>query len=431
MGRKNLNDLPDYLLTYILSYLPTKDSVRTSVLSKRWERLWLMVQGLDLNVKDFPLNGQAFASLVDKYMEFNASENLSMNHRSTMRKFKIKYNEFVNYGGRLRELVSTVVDRKVEHLDVEAKMLPSIRDFMPDNIFKSKTLVFLKLVSVGLANPGFVVSLPCLKTMHLENNFYTEDGPLVIKSLISDCPVLEDLTLVRLPIDRNHIEFLLFLRVKSQSLKRFRYAFANNRGGTDFLVEIDAPLLEYLTFKDNQSDIITVKNLSSLYGINIDTKFNVEIGGSPLKPGNDIKRNTIRAFLLGISNVRRMIISKRTIEAAFPNSLLHILPVFLESFQNLKNLILEFSVSRHPVPIRLSYVPRCFLLTLERVELKGLIVEEESGRNLARYFLENSAVLKKLNLRFRDSLTTKQARKISNDLLTCAKCSSKCKIIIH
>ncbi|XP_019087560.1 PREDICTED: F-box/FBD/LRR-repeat protein At2g26030-like [Camelina sativa] len=451
MDCNNINELPDYLLTQMLSYLPTKDSVRTSVLSKRWERLWLMVPVIDLNVNHFPLNGQAFASFIDKFLEFNASENLSINHKSRLQKFKIKYNEFINYGDRLGELLGTMVDRKVEHLDVEADMMPSIRDFMPHDIYKSKTLVFLKLVRVGLVNPRLVVSLPCLKTMHLENNFYCVDGPLVMENLISDCPVLEDLTFVR-TIDRNNVEFLVFLRVRSRSLKRFRYTFANDRGGTDFSVEIDAPRLEFMSFKDNQSDRIVVNNLSSLLTIDMDTKFNVEIGGSPLRLGSFNKRNTIRHFLTSISSVRHMIISKRTMEvldrylklaplpqfgnlyrlqAAFPNSLLQLLPVFLENFQNLKSLILELSFSTHPVQIKLRYVPHCLSSTLERVEIKGMIIEEETWKTLAGYFLENSAVLKKLILHFKDSVISNHDVDIFKEIRTFTKWSPNCQIIIH
>lgn len=309
MGCYNINELPESLLTLILSYLPTKDSIKTSVLSKRWKLLWLKVLGIDLNVNDFPLNGQVFASFMDKYLDFNASENLSTTHRSRMQKFKIKYNEFNNYGDRFGELIRTVVDRRIDHLDVEADMFPTIRDFMPQHLYKSKTLVFLKLARVGLVNPGCLVSLPCLKIMHLENIFCGNDGPLAVENLISSCHVLKDLTVVR-SIDRYNVEVLLFLRVRSQSLKSLRFTFANDMGGTKFAVEIDAPRLEYMSFKDNQSDKIVVKNLSSLFMIDIDTKFNVEFCGSPSLS----KRDTIRDFLTSISSVRRMIISQHTLE---------------------------------------------------------------------------------------------------------------------
>jgi hypothetical protein len=44
---KSLGSLPDEVLRHILSFLPTEDAVRTSVLSKRWELLWVSIPNLD------------------------------------------------------------------------------------------------------------------------------------------------------------------------------------------------------------------------------------------------------------------------------------------------------------------------------------------------------------------------------------------------
>ncbi|XP_059439460.1 F-box/LRR-repeat protein At3g58900-like isoform X2 [Corylus avellana] len=44
---KCLSDLPEEILRHILSFLPTKHAVRTSVLSKRWEYLWASIPNLD------------------------------------------------------------------------------------------------------------------------------------------------------------------------------------------------------------------------------------------------------------------------------------------------------------------------------------------------------------------------------------------------
>ncbi|ESQ39592.1 hypothetical protein EUTSA_v10000888mg [Eutrema salsugineum] len=437
MGCDRISELPDILLTQILLNLPTKDSVKTSVLSKRWEFLWLSVPGLDLKVKDFPSRGKGLESFIDKF--------LNLNQESRMQKFKIEYKKFED-----EQLVwiATAIDRGVQHLDVETGIGPD----MPHNFYKSNTLVSLKLVTIGIVDPGFVVSLPCLKIMHFEDIVY-DDEPLIIEKLISGCPVLVDLTVIR----RTELsDVLRFLRVRSQTLKRFRLTFKYLLFSKEYSVEIDAPRLEYLSFKDNQSDLIVIKNLNSLSMIDIDTEFVVNFGGSPLEPEDLRKRDTIRDFLTGISIVRHMIISQPTLEvlyvysklgpipkfpnlyrldAALSSSLLQFLPAFLECCPNLKNLILDFAVSAQPEQSELSYVPQCLSLTLESVEIKQLIMREETGIKLVNYFLKNSAVLKKFTVRFTDSPMTIQELDICKDIyksiLTFTKRSRSCQVFVY
>lgn len=63
---------------------------------------------------------------------------------------------------------------------------------MPMNLLKSRTLVYSKISSSGLMDPGFVF-MPCLRFMHLEEVKWC----VHLEKLLSGCHVLEELTLVR------------------------------------------------------------------------------------------------------------------------------------------------------------------------------------------------------------------------------------------
>ncbi|VVB14608.1 unnamed protein product [Arabis nemorensis] len=93
-----LSNLPDFLLCHILLNLPTKDVVKSSVLSKRWRDLWPLVPGLDLKSGHFP----AFVTFVDRFLGFN--------RRSRLQKLKLESQSHVIWW------INTVLKRKIQHL---------------------------------------------------------------------------------------------------------------------------------------------------------------------------------------------------------------------------------------------------------------------------------------------------------------------------
>lgn len=52
-GEDMFDDIPDCVVRHILSFMETKDAVRTCVLSKRWTCLWTSVPSLNFNSKSF------------------------------------------------------------------------------------------------------------------------------------------------------------------------------------------------------------------------------------------------------------------------------------------------------------------------------------------------------------------------------------------
>ena len=52
-GVDRLSSLSDDLLHHVMSFLPTPEVVRTSLLSPRWRNLWSSVPFIHINNKDF------------------------------------------------------------------------------------------------------------------------------------------------------------------------------------------------------------------------------------------------------------------------------------------------------------------------------------------------------------------------------------------
>jgi len=408
-----MSKLTDALISQVLFYLPTKEAVSTSVLSSRWKSVWLLIPDLDLNSSAFPSNN-AFVGFIDKFIDFSKIEN------SCLHKLKLSIRKEHENDNKscVTRWIGFVATHKLKHLDVECLLWKKkCLEVMPLTLYITQTLFYLRLHRVLLGNVESI-SLPCLKTMHLEQNVYANETCL--EFFISSCPVLEDLSIVR-KVDDN----VKVLRVLSQTLTSLFVAFdygEHRRGfhgyySLDFGVLIDAPRLKYL------------------------------------KIGDDISRSKIvaRNFFIGISRVRDMIISDRAMwfmsfyflrEESTPQfcnlSSLEVkiswsrginLSMFLDNSPNLKSMVLVIYCKNLEKSVSFSSVPQCLLSSLEFVEIKisrfGII---SLGIGIARFFVENSVVLKKLVVHSSRPMRKKSLVAFEN-LLALPRRSSMCQII--
>ncbi|CAL9241162.1 unnamed protein product [Arabidopsis halleri] len=434
-----LSKLPDSLLCQVLLNLPTKDVVKTSVLSSRWENIWRSVPGLDLGYGDFP-DYNAFVSFVDSFLGFNREsclQNFKLNYQYLRLKYKWNWTELDN--ANVTRWINTVIKRKVEHLHVlDGRWLEDEMQ-IPQTVYTCESLVSLKLSDVIFNNPKSV-SLPCVKVMHLDIVKFANDW--AFEMLISGCPVLESLT-----IERSACDNVDHLRVCSQSLLSFTLlGHCNGDMDEEQVVAIDAPRLEYLKLYCHS---FIINNPASLVKMAIHIRFNLSFE-KRFDPNDLPKRNMIRNFLLGISNVKEMDISSYTLEAIYNYSRcerlplfrnlssLHadfddyrweMLPVFLESCPNLKSLSLGFSKSPGEEPISILPEPHCNLPSLEFIDIGKPMVEEATELELMSYFLENSTILKKLTLRLGDFRGNEESAFLKK-LLTIPRLSSSCQVVI-
>ncbi|KAJ4910933.1 FBD-associated F-box protein [Raphanus sativus] len=448
-GREDLiSKLPDSLLSQILSHLPTKDAVRTSVLSHRWKSVWLLVPNLDLSSSEFP-DYTAFASFIDKLLAFSREEN------SVLYKLKLTLQKKDESDQScVTRWIDSAANPKLNHLDLECALANRrFLETIPQSLYtECDTLVYLRLHRVSLGEIKSV-SLLCLKTMRLEHNVYASDASL--ESLISSCSLLEDLSIVRMVPDNVRV-----VRVRSQSLTSFHVDYLLGEGD-DFFgdlvregsgVFIDAPRLKYLKFDDDFSDSKVIANPVSLEKVNLAFVFGehdfTDVVELP-------KRNMFRGFFKSISGVKEMKISAYTMEfldnnreyetydplpqfcnvsilkVAFYVVNLDMMPTLLESFPNLKSLVLTldfYDPLEEEADVRHLAVPTCLLSSLESVKIRrfnrGPVYME-----VARYFLENSHVLKKLVLDFR-CLGVEEGFNMLRDLIALPRLSASCQVLL-
>ncbi|CAH8279536.1 unnamed protein product [Arabidopsis lyrata] len=402
-----ISQLPDHLICLILNHLPTKDVVKTSVLSTRWKSLWLLVSGLGLNSRDFS-DFNTFKSFCHRVSDSNKA--------LWIKKLKLTIDESVDNGASyLKSWIDAAAKRKLQHLIVHS--LPHFYK-TPENLYECETLVYLQLFEVALNDAKFV-SFPCMKTMHLEDNVYPNEA--TFKKLISCCPVLEDLTVIIYGKDTKSFP------VHSRSLKRLTLVRVSSfHSGAISGVVINAPRLCSLRIKDNVSKSFIVKNIGSNAKLDLSILFGLWYFDEASVRS---RRSSIHRFLPGILSVREMTIHPRTfmlmyrylaliplphlpkfrymshLSVTLAVSDLQFLPAFLVSCPNLKSLILESNSNssekmrfKGNYQISFSSVPNCLLSSLEFVDIKTNILEYVAGQQLVKYFLKNSKILKKLTL---------------------------------
>jgi len=185
-----ISNFPDSILCFILSFLPTKQVVATSVLSKRWKLLWRFVPSLDfhfgtpyMDYMDCDLRKLISSSLIfSVYYFLNFCETYQPLHR--LRFTSCGLYDFLSMETCIKTALK--ISGRLEHLDINLDWFVQL----PSAVFSCKTLVVLKLAIIALKNIS-LVDLPLLKMLHLKSvrSFKCED----LQSFLSGCLNLEDL----------------------------------------------------------------------------------------------------------------------------------------------------------------------------------------------------------------------------------------------
>ncbi|CAI9110406.1 OLC1v1010417C1 [Oldenlandia corymbosa var. corymbosa] len=244
-----ISTLPESLIFHILAFLPTKDAVATSLLSRSWKSLWTKVATLNFALiepeKHDPRRRQAFVHFVDKVLLGNDVECLD--------KFRLQWITthkcqpiHVNWW------LSHAIARDVRVLDLHVNSAKyNSQTELSGKVFICESLECLRLEGPILVKVPDVVSLPLLEQLDLINvKFcYAQCFP----KLISSCPVLHSLKFQECCQLRQQA-----LRVSSPSL-RFLEIRLKSQVPLVKKMEIDAPSLESLKYEDRFGKLCVIE----------------------------------------------------------------------------------------------------------------------------------------------------------------------------
>ncbi|XP_051139140.1 F-box/LRR-repeat protein At1g55660-like [Andrographis paniculata] len=341
-----LSSLPDSVLIYILSFLDTETSIRTSVLSKRYKLLWTLSQSLDFKLPLFrsdtfeAYDGYAFPRVSNCRAAFEAYVNrvLQLREHSNLVSFRLSLHKDVSLEF-LQNCIDYAAHHKVQHLRVRgyAKRKPVT---LPNMLLMSTSLVTLSLnnaINYCIDLPKSI-SLPNLKLLRLKK-FEFADGNYN-GELFTGCPKLETLVLSKCCIKpRNEMKILELncLNLKSLEICYWRSPW---RCFHEHQINVRAPQLNYFFYKGHLARMNFKYGLLCLDKACIDLCYPTAcIAANAI----DRKQRTSEVFfgmLRDINNVKTLSLSSKTIEV------LYAIPDLQERFHTIfENLrLLKFTV---------------------------------------------------------------------------------------
>ncbi|XP_045810858.1 F-box/LRR-repeat protein At4g14103-like [Trifolium pratense] len=187
-----ISELPEGVLLYILSFLPTKDAVRTTILAKTWRYLWT-----HLSVFDFEVFCHQHGSKPKQKSEnrlINQVDNL-LQRSNRVERLCIKVRGTID-AQKATSLLSNTLLHKVPDLKLSIE-IEYINDMfvLPNSFSASQSLNNLYLEFDFNLNIGDDICFPSLKTLYLSHICFVNEKSA--QRLLSGCPVLQELTLFR------------------------------------------------------------------------------------------------------------------------------------------------------------------------------------------------------------------------------------------
>ncbi|KAJ3701638.1 hypothetical protein LUZ61_005343 [Rhynchospora tenuis] len=222
-----ISHLPDCVLLYILSLLPIRDSIRTSILSSRFRHLWkLNPLHLDYSaIKSDPL---------DRYQTLRALSCIASVHPGPIHSFRIsRFTDIIHhrtvdvlletltYHRMLDDLIESLTRKGIRELSLSFGLRGLLRYRLPLSLLQCQTLRKVSLSDCFFPpSPVLDSSFPNLRELTLEFVFLWDD---LLRCLLKSCVHLEELQLI-------NCSGLQYVRVSCAKLQKLTIHEDNGAG---------------------------------------------------------------------------------------------------------------------------------------------------------------------------------------------------------
>ncbi|KAF5757170.1 putative F-box domain, FBD domain, leucine-rich repeat domain superfamily [Helianthus annuus] len=396
-----LSSLPEEVHSHILSLMPTKYAVRTSILSRTWRYRWMLVTNLDFDDSHPFHDLDCFMQFVDRVLELQKSPQI--------KSFRMCFSEMWVKKSKVLKWIDAAVRLHVSELDVKAMLLE-----LPLCLFTCRTLTKLRIDHDTQYEEVWecpsLVNLPFLKTLDI----VVFKNPIVNAfKLIPGCPMLESLSL-HVQCCNNEDDYIFNIA----TLKRLKLTF-NKAPVVHTRVVLHVPNLEYLSI--GGGSIFVMEDMPSL------VEASVGFG--------DTKVDRWVEFLKRITGIKSLSIRYAPFTSPLPvfPKLSHLeLPsfclTFLESSPELKHLCFGMSTNSHWGDPK--SVPECMVTTLTTIKVLNCN-GQKCDIQLLEYLLGNAEVLKRLTITWGWGHTcskTEEQMQLAAQLLKVPRASQHCEI---
>lgn len=412
-----ISELPDALLLQILSLIPTKDAVATSVLSKRWRSLCKMIPSLTFCSSGYDL--ERFSDNVCRFMLSHQAPFLQSLHLEM---------DFEKDSTRdIGVLLGIAFGRNVRELGLEVYSDEPYR--FPTSLLNCGTLETLKLGPRVLLEVPFPVCLEALRTLSLFDMTYKDEGSII--NLLSGCSSLENLEVMMYSPYKVKTFTVVVPSLQSLTL------ISDNEDFMDYVVYvINAPHLKYLTLQGlTEDDSCVIENTPELVEANI-----IDVPGviyeKILGSLTSVKSLSLKITSpLKLSKFDRIFNQLVCLEIhTYEPEWWNLLMLMLHSSPNLQ--VLKLFSEWFRIRDRLTYkrwsqpihVAECLVNRLETLVWKNYEGEIEDDREVAQYMLRSASRLETATFSKCDIQPEKRLGWLK-DLESVVRASNACRLV--